>query len=224
LPGRAPVLSLRLRGNISYQHLDAGALPLYALSGLRKAPRSIQYEAGAASLLILFRECGINSFFNTPAHELFNDSVSLSDLVQPYEIALLEDRLGNAADNPACIAVIESFLLQRLQQPVTDALIVAALQQIKLCQGNLSVTALASSLFISQDAFEKRFRKAVGTTSKHFASLIRMQSIVRQRPSSPNFTTLALEAGYFDQSHFNKAFKQFTGLTPSSFFKRPPQW
>jgi AraC-like DNA-binding protein len=50
-----------------------------------------------------------------------------------------------------------------------------------------------------------------------------MQSIIKN-PTPKDLTNLALEAGYFDQAHFNKAFKQFTGLTPSSFFKAPPQW
>ncbi|OMP79220.1 hypothetical protein BW716_11305 [[Flexibacter] sp. ATCC 35208] len=214
LPGIVPVLALRLKGNISSQN---ESLPTYSLSGLRKTPRLIQYHAGTSNLLILFKEGGLNAFFDIPAHEFFNESISLDNLV---DISFLEDQLSEGTDY---IGIVENFLLQQLKHRTPDQLILAATNAIKEQQGNLNITQLASSLYISQDAFEKRFRKVIGTTPKQFASLVRMQSIVKNYPSK-DFTHLALEAGYFDQAHFNKAFKQFTGLTPSSFFNTPPQW
>jgi AraC-like DNA-binding protein len=216
LPGFTPVLSLRLKGNV---HYPQGALPRYALSGLRNSPRLIQYDAGTANLLIIFREGGMQAFFNTPAHECFNESIPLQDLI---DVTFLEDQLTTDFDNS--IAVVQNFLLQQLKHAQTDPLVSAALQHIKQQRGQLSITALATSLYISQDAFEKRFRKVVGTTPKQFASLVRMKAIVQNPAYAGDFTQLALDAGYFDQSHFNKAFRQFTGLTPSSFFKAPPQW
>jgi AraC-like DNA-binding protein len=227
LPNTSPVLSLRIQGSIHYQHPGATTLlPAYTLSGLRKTPRLIQYEAGTVNLLIFFRAGGITAFFKTPAHALFNESVSLDYLVQQDALALLEDQLGYAENNNARIAAAEGFLLQQLagQPPAADSLVMAALQQIQQHQGNLSIRQLAASLYTSPDAFEKHFRKIVGTTPKQFASLIRMKSVTQHRSQLTGFTSLALDAGYFDQSHFNKAFKQFTGLTPSDFFQQPRQW
>ncbi len=139
------------------------------------------------------------------------------------DITCLEDQLGEAQDFHQCIAIAEHFLLAQLKNPGTDPLILTATKAIKQQQGQLSITQLASSLYISQDAFEKRFRKVIGSSPKQFATLVRMQAIVKN-PSPTDLTHLALEAGYFDQAHFNKAFKQYTGLTPSSFFKSAPQW
>ncbi|WP_440135551.1 AraC family transcriptional regulator [Chitinophaga sancti] len=217
LPGIVPVLALRLKGSTSSEN---ASLPEFMVSGLRKTPRLIQYNAGTTNLLILFKEGGINAFFNIPANELFNESISLDHLA---EISFLEDQLGKAQDNDQCIAIAEKFLLQQFRSSSTDLLIKEATSAIRQQQGNLSITQLASSLYISQDAFEKRFRKVIGTTPKQFATLVRMQAIVKS-PVPKDLTNLALEAGYFDQAHFNKAFKQFTGLTPSGFFKSPPQW
>lgn len=214
LPGFTPVVSLRLKGQVNYTQ---GSLPRYALSGLRNTPRLIQYEAGTANLLIMFKEGGINAFFNIPAHEFYNESIPLQDLL---DVTYLEDQLSDDIDTS--IIIVQNFLLQLLKHPQTDLLVAAASHIIRQQQGRLSITNLAASLYISQDAFEKRFRKVIGTTPKQFASLVRMKAIV-QKPGK-DFTQLALDAGYFDQSHFNKAFKQFTGLTPSSFFKTPPQW
>lgn len=217
LPGIAPVLALRLKGSVSAEN---EGLPEFLISGLRKTPRLIQYNAGTANLLIIFKEGGVNAFFNIPANELFNESISLDNLV---DISILEDQLGAAQNYAQCMAIAEKFLLQQLKNASSDPLILAATEQIKHRQGQLSITQLASSLYISQDAFEKRFRKVIGATPKQFATLVRMQAIVKT-PQPTDLTHLALEAGYFDQAHFNKAFKQFTGLTPSGFFKNPPQW
>lgn len=217
LPGIVPVLALRLKGIVSAEN---EGLPAFMISGLRKTPRLIQYHAGTANLLVLFKEGGMNAFFNIPANELFNESISLDKLVK---ISILEDQLGAAQNNAQCMAIAEKFLLQQLNNSSADQLILAATEKIKHHQGQLSITQLASSLYISQDAFEKRFRKVIGATPKQFATLVRMQAIVKT-PHPTDLTHLALEAGYFDQAHFNKAFKQFTGLTPSGFFKSPPQW
>jgi methylphosphotriester-DNA--protein-cysteine methyltransferase len=83
---------------------------------------------------------------------------------------------------------------------------------------------LANNLCISNDAFEKRFRKAIGTSPKQFSSIIRMKSIINQKQPGQTFTDLAISSGYFDQPHFNKDFKLFTGQTPLDFFKAPPAW
>lgn len=54
--------------------------------------------------------------------------------------------------------------------------------------------------------------------------MVRIKSIIDQKQNNQNHIELAFDAGYFDQSHFNKDFKLFTGQTPSEFFKFPSFW
>ncbi|MNL74133.1 Helix-turn-helix domain protein [compost metagenome] len=51
-----------------------------------------------------------------------------------------------------------------------------------------------------------------------------MKSVVEKGRTGLTLAQIALEAGYFDQPHFNKDFKLFTGLTPTEFFKSPGLW
>jgi AraC-like DNA-binding protein len=51
-----------------------------------------------------------------------------------------------------------------------------------------------------------------------------MKAIVRQIPTSLSFLDIALENGYYDQSHFNKDFKLFTGQTPTGFLRSASHW
>lgn len=82
----------------------------------------------------------------------------------------------------------------------------------------LSVKELSDNLHVSLDVFEKRFRKTVGTTPKQFADIVRMKALIGQAPANGPLLNSALDAGFFDQSHFIRNFKKFTGQTPKEFF------
>jgi AraC-like DNA-binding protein len=98
------------------------------------------------------------------------------------------------------------------------------LDRIHLTKGIIRIKDLADALCISQDAFEKRFRRVVGITAKQFSYIIRMRYIISNGLRKQTLAEVAFNAGYFDQPHFNKDFKLFTGLTPTDFLKSPVFW
>jgi AraC-like DNA-binding protein len=225
LPDTSLVMAFRYGGNIhDVTRLQAGQLPTSLITGLKKSPRLINYTSGTGNMLVLFKAAGAAAFFKNPLHELFETSVPLDNFVAPDKLGPLEEQLAGAANNQQRIAIIEQFLIKHIQNHKQDQLILSALQKIRLSKGQIRIKDLADAHFISQDAFEKRFRRVVGTSPKQFASIIKIKSIVETKPQSGSFTQIALEAGYFDQPHFNKEFKLFTGLSPADFFKIPRAW
>jgi AraC-like DNA-binding protein len=218
LPDTSLVMAFRLRGRIS----DAGnTLASAVITGLRKAPRFIHYSKDAATLLVVFTEGGAAAFFPLPLHKLFGSTVSLDNLMDTREI---EDKLMHAFDNEERISIISRFLSVMLKGSHTDTLILSAIQQIKQAKGDIRIKQLLNDLYISQDAFEKRFRKITGTSPKQFASTIRLKNVIAQYGQFVSLTDTAYSAGYFDQAHFIKTFKSFTGQTPQSFFASPVLW
>ena len=83
--------------------------------------------------------------------------------------------------------------------------------------GTIRIKELNEKLFISPSPFEKRFRKVVGTTAKKFASIVRFNSVLDNLNESKTLTEICYENNFFDQAHFIKDFKQFTGDTPENF-------
>ena len=77
---------------------------------------------------------------------------------------------------------------------------------------------LAKQLHISQSPLEKRFRKIVGTSPKKFSSIVRFKHTIQYYNPQSSLTELGYEAGFYDQAHFIKEFKKFTGENPESFF------
>lgn len=225
LPDTHIVLAFRYKGQVDYlTGSTCSHLPFSQVSGLRKSPRLINYTKDSGNVLVIFKEAGAAAFFREPLHELFEESLSLDYFLNSDLLTAVEEQLSGAPDNKTRIAIVERFLLSRLYHTTTDQVVAAALEKIHAAQGLVKIRELAASLFISQDAFEKRFRKITGTSPKQFCFIVRMKIITAQNIQGKTFTDIAFDAGYADQPHFNKDFKLFTGQAPTDFFSSPPLW
>lgn len=224
MPDTSIVMALRLKGEVIVADHSDGTLPVSTISGIRKNNRLIHYSRNASNLLIHFKEGAAAAFFKVPLHELANTNTSLDLLLPSSLINEMEERLAEADNYIQQIFIAEKFLLSLLKPFSTDQAISHAIKTIHETTGTLHVNELAKSLFISQDVFEKRFRRIVGTTPKQYSKIVRMQHVIKTHSASNNLTGLAHGAGYFDQSHFIKDFKVFTGQTPHQFFQFERLW
>ena len=222
LPDTSLVMAFRYKGRLSYTADGPKKdLPSSSVSGLRKSLRLFNYSKDTGNLLILFKEAGAAAFFKHPLHILFEQSISLDNFIPHQKLSVIEEQLAEAKNNFQRIDLIEQFLLSKLYSYKPDKLILTALKKIHSAKGIIRIKELADTLYISQDAFEKRFRRVVGTSPKQFSLILRMKFITNSRQQKYTLTKMAFDAGYFDQPHFNKDFKLFTGQTPSEFFKFP---
>lgn len=75
---------------------------------------------------------------------------------------------------------------------------------------------------ISERQLRRLFQFYIGDTAKTFAKVVRFQNILRAKPSQQSLrqNKLFFDAGYFDQAHFIKDFRNFYGVTPSKAFGR----
>jgi transcriptional regulator GlxA family with amidase domain len=85
--------------------------------------------------------------------------------------------------------------------------------------GRRRVDALTKYIGLSQSALERRFRRAIGLTPKKYALLLRFQQVMKLRKTTDDLTKVALDAGYFDQSHFIHHFRRITGTSPGGYFR-----
>ncbi len=75
---------------------------------------------------------------------------------------------------------------------------------------------------ISPRQLRRLFEYYIGDTPKTFSKVVRFQNILRAKPSAQSLrkNKLFFDAGYFDQAHFIKDFKNFYGVTPARAFGR----
>ncbi len=225
LPGTSVTLAFRCAGTVA-DVADAArdSLPVSVITGLRKTARQLEYAKDTATLVVQFSDTGAAAFFREPLHELFGVSVALDALIPRRKLDEVEDRLAAAGSSARRFAVVEHFLLAQLQAPDADRLIGKAVEDIQCAHGDIRIKDLVAGFPISQDAFEKRFNRVVGTSPKQYARIVRLRSLIDHYRPTSSLTDAALAAGYFDQAHFIKDFKAFTGKTPTAFFQSPAFW
>lgn len=225
LPDTSIVLSFRYAGNVLKKEGDATeTIAATSIAGLRKSARLFNYARQTGNLLVILREGGMAAFSGMPAHELFGINIPSDNIFPPGALREILERLAGAKTNRHRVGAVETFLLKHLTGRKTDPLTGSAVQLIQQQNGLVRIKDLAAALHISQDPLEKRFRALIGSTPKQYASIVRLRNLIRQYPSAPSLTAASYEAGYFDQSHFIKDFRLFTGQSPKDFFKSPPSW
>lgn len=219
LPELGLMLGVRFRGTAASVAEDrAIQLPDATLTGMVGAARRIHTSAGGA-VFAAFRETGAARFFAPPLHELFGTTLALDDLAPRTDVERLQDRIAGAADHRGRVLHLEQFLLARLRPGRADRVTEAAVAAIRRAPGALRIAQLARELGISRRPLEKRFRCAVGTSPKQLASLVRLRHLIDARRAGASWSRLAVEGGYFDQSHFNREFRALTGESPRRFFE-----
>jgi AraC-like DNA-binding protein len=221
LPDTSIVLSVRYRGHIS---IEENTLPEIVLSGIRKSAKHARYSGQSGNLLVRFNAGGAAAFFSEPCNEWLDQSLPADFLKNYSDIRQLPDRLAACHTNAEKIARLEQVLVSKLTALQPDPLIIRAIEKIRSAGGMLPIKQLTKQLYLSQDAFEKKFRQTVGTSPKHFSTIIRLRSAIDKHSAGNSLTDTALSAGYYDQAHFIKDFKGFTGQPPGQFFRNGQFW
>ncbi len=217
-PSSGLVIGFQYKGKLaSIKDNTITPLSSAGITGISDRYKIFKNSAGIGTILVYFTEIGFTHFTSHPANELFNLSLSLDNIFEKNGVSEVEEKLVSATTDPQRIKVVEQFLLSHLKDIQTDKLIVEAVKLIYQSNGTIRIKELNEKLFISQNPFEKRFRKVVGTTAKKFASIVRFNAVLNKLNETKTLTEICYENNFFDQAHFIKDFKQFTGDTPENF-------
>ncbi|EOQ97419.1 DNA-binding helix-turn-helix protein [Leptospira wolbachii serovar Codice str. CDC] len=225
LPNPHLVLSFQLRGTLrSLESNTLYDLPRAGIAGFRKSARKIIYSKNSSALLVILTEIGACAFFKEPISDFYGKTLSLEGLIPKLILQNTEEQLFDCKNNIGRISLIENFLLQNRKERMLDPILRQTLFKIQKSNGNIKIKDLKQGLPISLDSLEKKFKDSIGTTLKHYSNLLRLRSAITSYSGKTNLTDIANVAGYFDQSHFNKEFKLYTGISPKVYFQHPQNW
>ncbi|MDF7819248.1 helix-turn-helix domain-containing protein [Runella sp. MFBS21] len=217
-PSSGLVVGFQYRGQLFTIHNEVEhPLASAGVTGIADSYKIFKNAPHIGTILVYFTEIGFTHFAAHPAHELFNQSVSLDYIFEKHKVNETEERLSHASSDQKRIEIMEQFLLTQLKDIQIDKLIVEAVRMIYHSKGTIKIKELNEKLAISQSPFEKRFRKIVGTSPKKFASIVRFNTVLDQLGQVKSLTEICYENNFFDQAHFIKDFRQYTGDTPEHF-------
>lgn len=178
-----------------------------------------------ADLIGVIFEPGGFPLFAADAADLFsNRSVNLGE-VWGMRAAGLRDRLRELTAPEERMRCFETFLIEMLSLR-KDGLNAARVPAIEFALDHFqqapcaaSVREVARLVGWSERRFSQVFREQVGLTPKVWCRVQRFQRVVRQLHAGVEipWPELALECGYYDQSHFANEFRAFSGIDATTY-------
>ncbi|MCQ6956384.1 AraC family transcriptional regulator [Mucilaginibacter sp. JC4] len=160
-------------------------------------------------------------FFNERIEE-FNDQIIDFEQIGGKETVVLHAKLIEARSLDRRIELVEEFLLFKLsfsERKIAKLKLVDSIMK-ELAKDDFfeKINTVASRYGVSSRYLQKIFLNYSGLSPNLFSKIGRFQKSLHMviEKNTP-LTTVAYECGYFDQSHFIKDFKFFTGSIPSRF-------
>jgi len=150
-----------------------------------------------------------------PAHELAGLTVPAQHVL-PGTMPLFE-RLHEASTFRDRCDLLMRWLERSIRMPDRLARIERACRVIGQSADVSAIDDAASAVGYTNRHLRRVFLDFVGTAPGEYLRLRRFNTALRQMRSSRNLTEIALAAGYYDQAHFCREFKDFAGLTPSAY-------
>jgi len=170
-----------------------------------------------------FRAGGAFPFFKPASCDFENAHLSLEDIWQPAEAERLHQRLVQAPTPDDKFEILQSALIAAAPREFAHHPVVAdALPRMARAPLRVSVASLATDAGVSHKRFIKLFTDAVGFTPKLYLRVTRFQRVIARIHEMPevDWGDVVEHHGYFDQSHFIRDFRQFSGLTPTDYLIR----
>lgn len=172
------------------------------------------------TISIQFNPYGLYHLLRIPMKELKNTLLPIDVFFRASEIETLYDKLHENKDIAQKFYVLENFVFQQIKSDYINPRLSLAIN-LATNQNLQNMDQLSSALCLSSRGLRKIFSQHIGMSPKYYSKIVRFNKASKQIIKSPGtkLTAIALDSGYFDQSHFIKDFKHFSGVSPSHFLK-----
>lgn len=189
------------------------------MSGLQKESLLIAPADEADMVGIRFKPGGLFPFIDMPVSEVTNQVVDM-DLIWGPLIEEIREQLFELSGPHEKFNILQTVLIRRSRgflQP--NKAVNYATYQILNGTSPISVRELARNIGISHKHLLTQFNKCVGITPKMFYRVHRFQKALQyiEKWETIDWISLVYDCGYYDQAHFIREFKSFSGLTPSQY-------
>ncbi|MBO0780548.1 MAG: AraC family transcriptional regulator [Ktedonobacteraceae bacterium] len=170
---------------------------------------------------VSFKPGAFFPFLKGPVSVLTDTSLSLFDAFG-MEYKALEETILSQENEAGMIALVEQFLRERLPERDEHVILINEMvDRIRVDREITRVDHLVSRFHISKRTLQRLFSHYVGVSPKWAINRYRLQEAAERVVESEavDWSKLAVDLGYFDQSHFINDFKLIIGKTPAEYVK-----
>ena len=204
--------------NKKYERL---AVPMQFISGqsIYSYKLFLEGEIGVAG--IVFKPAALATIFHLPIYEYTEERIDLYKVFKKSIIDKYANEIKISSEEQK-VHLLEEFLMQqyRIQKPEPDYIDQAA-NFIVEHNGLLQVSDLLKDSCMSRRSFERKFFHKVGLSPKYYARVRRIGHLLSfvAGKRTADWPKIFSECEFYDQAHFIKDFKEFTGRSPQQYLK-----
>lgn len=195
-------------------------------SGIRSRYITIPSGRDSEMFIINFQKGKAYPFVEMPIHEL-TDYVIDGELVLTNEILNIREKLLGIAEIDQKFVFAEKVLTYIFRQKFrTNRFVDFAVDKILRHPGKEALTEIYQNCGYTQKHLISIFKEKVGLTPNAFLKVIRFQKAINLigKHKLPDWSSVAYDCGYYDQSHFIHDFKKFSGFTPQIYAQQQSEF
>ncbi len=192
------------------------------VSGTHSGPFVIDTRELVSVMGVHFRPGGAFPFLGTPASELADTHVDL-DALWGTSATELRERLCAGKTPVERFNLLEKTLMAHLFRPLERHYAVRfALDTFGRADAGLAIRDVARDAGLSQRRFIQVFAREVGMSPKLFCRVRRFRQALEtvRHTAVPNWAQVAMDCGYYDQSHLIHDFRFFSNLSPTEYVRQ----
>jgi AraC-like DNA-binding protein len=196
--------------------------PRVMVLGQITEPFYIQPTGYVNTFAIRFYPYGFANFVKSPIKNLANKETALELLFGDLRSRDLELKIVHAKDTKERIVIIENFLLETLSAKATvDKIVKTTIDVLVSRNGNTRISSILTDSSSQKRQLERKFARQIGLSPKQLGKVIRLQAALKMllNRNSGKLTDIAYDSDYYDQAHFIRDFREFTGTTPTEFLE-----
>ena len=191
------------------------------LFGQTILPEQITLTENFTLIAYFFKPFALSNLFGFSAQELTDHPISLNLL--PAQTAKdIEEQLLNASSINEMLGLLDDFIFALITKVKTDTRLIGyATRLIAANPSKEILIKVQDELCLTERTFQRMFEQKVGISPNQYRRVAQFNAAFQQlnRRQFKLFTDIAFTHHYADQSHFIRAFKEFTHITPKEYLK-----
>jgi AraC-like DNA-binding protein len=189
------------------------------LDAQRNVPITIVQRGEVATIGVRFRTGGLSPFVLEPVSRFTNRTPGIKEVFGESAARMEASLSERRSDMDGQKEQLDSFLLDRMRLDAAYATFSGVMAEIETNGGLEPVGEVSRRASISPRNLGRMFDRYLGFSPKSLARIVRFQRALRilMNDTKTSLGTVSAECGYFDQSHFVKDFRRFTGGVPRGY-------
>lgn len=194
---------------------DKDAEPFQIFTPIREKILTVRQSGEVYRIVIVFHPLGIQQFYKNLN---FADYITDFEFFDPSELV----EIFSTEETETLAALLDHFLERRFEK-YDNTILERSIEYIFSNYENFSVAKISDGIGISRQHLNRIFQLHLGVSIKKFIKIVLFRQTINRKlfeNSDENFTKIAYEFDFNDQSHLSKTYRSLTENSPRSFFAK----